>query len=604
MTRPTPDAFHPAPSLQSSGQRQAIRLDGLRAKALDVARSRLLVVGMVFAMAFLVVAGRLIEVTIDGPLEHPRAGHAESGGMIRADILDRNGIVLATSLPTASLYADPEEVLDADEAADALVRVLTGVDRSVLAERLRGQGRFVYIKRHLTPKEQFAVNRLGLPGIAFQADERRVYPQGSLAAHILGFCDVDNTGLAGVERMFGSSLANGHALPLTLDIRIQSIVRAELAAAVKMFRAIGGTGIVLDARTGAVMAMVSLPDFDPNAPGDAPDDTRFNRAAQGVYELGSTFKVLTAAMALDSGVTSLESGYDASRPIRVSRYSIRDFHAQNKWLSVPEILVHSSNIGAAHMALDVGSSLQRKYLGDLGLLTPAAVELPEVGEPLVPKTWRDVNTMTIGFGHGIAVSPLQLTAAFAAVANGGVFRDPTLIQRRAPVSAYLQEASMTSVEPEPGRRVFQPSTSEQVRALMRLVVLRGTGRKADIVGLRLGGKTGTAEKQVGGRYRRDARISSFIGVFPIDAPRYVVMALLDEPKGTKETHNYATGGWVAAPLVGSISARIAPLLGVEPAASDLLEARNSPRTNARKRPVLVSMQQAINDTRGRRVGFE
>ena len=316
-------------------------------------------------------------------------------------------------------------------------------------------------------------------------------------------------------------------------------------------RAIGAAGVVLDVRTGEVLALVSLPDFDPNRPGSSRGDAGFNRASKGVYEMGSTFKLVTAAMALDSGTVTVKDGYDASKPIRVARFTISDYHGKNRWLSIPEIIIYSSNIGAARMALDVGADLQRAYLGRLGLLSPSSVELPEVGQPLTPPVWRDINTMTIGYGHGIAVSPLQLANAVAALVNGGLYRPSTLLR---------QDAGKIA----PGKRVLSEKTSEQMRYLMRQVVRRGTGRKAETAGYAVGGKTGTADKIVAGRYVNGALISSFIGAFPIENPRYVILAMLDEPKGDKRTSNYATGGWVAAPVVRGVVRRLGPLLGLEP----------------------------------------
>jgi cell division protein FtsI (penicillin-binding protein 3) len=405
---------------------------------------------------------------------------------------------------------------------------------------------------------------------------------------VLGLTDVDGRGIAGVEKTFDSELAAGKTLRLSLDVRVQDMLRQEMVAAVREFRAIGAAATVLDVRTGEVLGMISLPDFDPNAPGEDDDDARFNRAAKGVYEMGSTFKLFTVAMALDSGTTTLRGGYDASKPLRVARYTIRDFHAENRWLSVPEILVHSSNIGAAQMALDVGGPAQQRYLGRLGLLTTAAVELPESGKPLTPKPWRDINTMTVGFGHGIAVSPLQLTTAVAAVVNGGLWRPPTVLVRGG--------ESLPA-----GERVFSARTSAQLRGLMRLVVRYGTGRKADVPGYQVGGKTGTAEKLIAGRYRRDARISSFVGAFPIDAPRYVVLAMIDEPKGNKSTLNYATGGWVAAPVVGRLITRIASLYGIAPRVDEELEVKWRPPAPTIKKPLFVAVKEAIADARGRQI---
>ncbi len=572
---------------ESSGlraERAPIRLEGVHARALETARNRILVAAMLLLFAFVAVACRLIALTAFSPPGLREFAARSAWEVSRADIVDRNGVVLATSLPTASLYADPSEVMDLEETVSGLASVFPDLDRQTLTARLGRGGRFVWIRRNLTPDQQYAVNRLGLPGLAFVAEARRVYPQGADAAHLLGFTDIDGHGLAGVERSFDRALAAGETVRLAVDIRLQSIVRQELLATMRRFRAIGAAGLVLDVRTGEVLTMVSLPDFDPNRPAADDPETRFNRVSQGAYEMGSTFKLLTAAMALDSGTTTLNGGYDASHPIRVARFSIRDFKPENRWLSVPEILVHSSNIGAAQMALDVGGALQRKYLDRLGLLMPATVELPEVATPLAPARWRDVNTMTIGFGHGIAVSPVQLASAIAAVVNGGIYQPPTVLR--------------WDGAPPGGERVLSAQTSEQVRALMRLVVLAGTGARADVPGLRVGGKTGTSEKLVGGRYRRDARIASFVGAFPIDAPSYVVFAMIDEPKGIKETHNYATGGWVAAPAIGRIVARIAPILGVAPVVEDesLESVRRQPA--GRQRLLPTAIHDAMAEVRG------
>jgi cell division protein FtsI (penicillin-binding protein 3) len=482
-----------------------IRLEGAHARVLETARNRLLVTGTVFALAFMVIAVRLIDLTVlDQTDDTPLAEGASPDANGRGAIVDRNGVILATSLPTASLYADSHEVMDPQAAADRLMTVLPDFDREGLVEKL-SEGRFVWIRRNLSPNEQYAVNRLGIPGLHFEIEEQRVYPHNHAAAHLLGLTDVDGKGTAGVEKTFDRDLAAGKTLRLSVDIRVQDMLRQEMVAAVREFRAIGGAGVVLDVHTGEVLGMVSLPDFDPNTPGGDIVDVRFNRAAKGVYEMGSTFKLFTVAMALDSGTANLRDGYDASKPLRVARYTIRDYHAENRWLSVPEILVHSSNIGAAQMALDVGGAAQRRYLGKLGLLTKANVELPESGKPLTPSPWRDINTMTVGFGHGIAVSPLQLANAVAAVVNGGVWR---------PATVLLHDGDA----PAAGEQVFSAKTSKQLRGLMRLVVRYGTGKKADVPGYLVGGKTGTAEKLVGGRYRRDARISSFVGAFPSMSP--------------------------------------------------------------------------------------
>jgi len=531
---------------------------------LETGRSRLLITGALFAVAFAVVAGRLIEVglfagTHESRLAEGPGGAAHQPG--RADIVDRNGVLLATSLRTASLFADTRQIRSPEETAARLRTVLPDEDPARLRERLASGRAFIWLRRHLTPRQQFEVNRLGIPGLEFRPEETRLYPAGRLTAHVLGQTDIDNRGIAGIESNFDKVLRRSVTpLRLTLDLRVQHALRAELRQAMRRFSAVGAAGIVMDVRNGEVMALVSLPDFDPNGAGPVDDQARFNRATLGVYEMGSTFKIFTTAMALDSGKVSLRGGYDATDPIRVARFVIRDFHAKRRWLSVPEIFMYSSNIGTVKMALDVGVAEQRVFMERLGLLRPSPVELTEIGMPLVPAKWREVNAMTISFGHGLAVSPIQLAAGVAAIINGGVLYPPTLRKREAG-------------EPLVGVRVISERTSERMRRLMRLVVEKGTGGKAAAPGYLVGGKTGTAEKVVGRRYRTKALMSSFIGAFPMTAPRYLVFAMLDEPTGTAETHNYATGGWVAAPVVGSVISRIGPLLGVRPIDEEAPETR-------------------------------
>jgi cell division protein FtsI (penicillin-binding protein 3) len=552
------------------------RIEGNRKQAIETGRNRLLVTGVVLTLAFTAIAFRLVDLTVFKAGNEPRLARIDPSPQApagRADIVDRNGAILATSLPTASLYADPAKVLNAEESVDKLASVLPELDREELLGRLKTDSRFQWIGRNLTPKQQYEINRLGLPGFAFQRGERRVYPSGRLAAHVLGMTDIDGRGIAGTERYFDQSLRVGNRLAMALDIRIQAMVREELISAVNQFHAVGAAGLVLDAINGEVVAMVSLPDFDPNEPASAVGEPAFNRATKGVYEMGSTFKLFTAAMALDSGTVNLNSGYDASQPIQIARFTIRDYHAKNRWLSVPEIIVYSSNIGAAKMAVDVGTKAQRTYLGRFGLLTPTAIELPEIGAPLTPMPWREINTMTIAYGHGIAVSPLQMVCGVAALVNDGLYVQPTMIKRP-------EDAKIVST------RALTPETSAHMRRLMQLVVTNGTGRKADTAadGYAIGGKTGTAEKLAGRGYGKNAMISSFVGAFPIDAPRYVVLVLVDEPKGNKSTFNYATGGWVAAPVVARVVKRMATLIGIppdrhqEPATDGLLrQARAAPQ---------------------------
>ncbi|NJO55267.1 MAG: penicillin-binding protein 2 [Rhodospirillales bacterium] len=539
--------------------------DVRRFRAVETARNRMLATGLIFAFAFLVIAGRLIDLTMFGPGGGERSAVATQSDVGRGDIVDRNGTVLATSLPTPSVFADPQEIIDVDAAVQGLMTVLPELDRQALRNKLASNGRFVWVQRLITLDEKVKINRLGIPGIGFIRERRRFYPTENDAAHVLGFTDIDGHGIAGVEESFESSLSKGETVALSLDIRIQQLLRTHLDAARREFNAIGGAGIVLDVHTGEVLALVSLPDFNPNAPvTDPEDDARFNRITKGVYEMGSTFKLFTLAMALDSGVTTLRGGYDASRPIRIARYTISDYHGKGRWLSVPEILIHSSNIGSALMGVDVGTSRQKQYLQQFGILSKASIELPEVGSPLIPEPWREINTMTIAFGHGLAATPLQLAAGVSAIVNDGVLRRPTLLRH--------QPDDVVG-----GTRAISEKTSRQMRDLMRLVVQHGTGSKANVPGYDVGGKTGTAEKLVHGQYLRNARIASFVGAFPMSAPRFVVVAMLDEPKGNRRTFNYATGGWVAAPVVAGVVREMAPILGIPPEPTE--EAESASKTS-------------------------
>lgn len=548
--------------------------DGPAREAIEIGRNRLLITGAVLFFAFGCIGLRLVDLSLLQPAEEPRLNHMTQSDRIeteRADILDRNGALLATGLGTASLYAEPQRVIDPDEAARQLASVLPNADAADLARRMKMDRDFIWLHRKLTPRQQWEILRLGIPGLDFQREEARIYPHGNLISHVLGFTDVDNHGLAGIEKTFDERLrSDKDALALSIDVRMQHIMHTALADAMKTYSALGASGIILDIKTGEVLSLVSLPDFDPYRAGGASEDQLRNRSTQDVYELGSAFKIFTAASALDSGVVTMAGGYDATKPIHIARHVIRDYHAKARWLSVPEIFMYSSNIGAAKMAMDVGTEAQQKYLSELGLLTPSPVELPEVGAPITPKIWRLVTTMTVSFGHGIAVSPMQMAAAVAAVLNDGVYIAPTLLKRDG-----------TKAAPE-GRRVFAKNTSHEMRRLMRLVVEQGTGKRADATGYLVGGKTGTAEKQVAGKYVRNKLISSFVGAFPINAPRYVVLAVLDEPKGTKETFNYATGGWVAAPVIKHVVERMGPLVGMRPIDPNAPETRRDLAINGTK----------------------
>ena len=538
---------------------RAVRLEGAAKQVLESSRGRLTLVAGTFAIAFAVVGMRLVDLALSKPaadareFELPRANDATGYAADRADIVDRSGALVATSVPTASLYADPRDIKDAREAASRLKTVLTDIKAEDLETRLAAEGRsFVWIRRNLTPRQQYEINRLGIPGFYFQREDKRIYPHGSLMAHVVGFADIDGKGLGGVEQAIESRLKGGREpVRLSIDLRLQHIVRQELQAAITEFSAIGGGAVIMDARTGEILSMVSLPDFDPNAPGSAPADNRFNRNTLGLYEMGSTFKTFALAMALDAGTATMKSSFDAREPIRISRFTINDDHAQKRWLTTPEVFKHSSNIGAAKMSLEVGAEGQKAFMKKLGMLDPVSLELPELGKPKYPRDWRPINVMTIAFGHGLSVTPIHLATGIAAVVNGGILHSPTLLKR-------------PEGEPAPGRQVLKPSTSENMRRLMRLVVENGTGKRAEAPGYWIGGKTGTAEKVSRGGYKKSARLSSFVAALPIYDPRYVVVVMVDEPKGTKKTHGFATGGWVAAPAVQRIVQRMGPLVGLPP----------------------------------------
>lgn len=526
--------------------------------AVVVARQRMIFMLAAFAFCFFLVFVKLVDATVLSGVDEPRQAEAAGSGMMaagsRADIIDRNGQVLATSLPTVSMFADAVRVIEPERTTEKLREVFPDLETARLLADLKSNKRFVWIKRHLTPQQYAAANKLGLPGVDFQREFRRVYPHGPLFAHALGYIGVDQEGLAGLEKTMDQRLRmDPEPLRLSLDVRLQYILKRELQAGIDSFTAVGGAGMIMDVQTGEIVAMVSLPDFDPHEPGLASDDAKFNRDTLGVYEMGSTFKIFNTAMALDSGKVKLEDRFDTTHNIRIGRFTITDFHPAKHNYNVPEIMMESSNLGSVHMYEQVGVEGQKQFLSSLGLTKQAKLEIPERGEPMVPNPWRDVNGMTISFGHGLAVSPLHLVRGVAAIVNGGLLIDPTLIKRK-PEDLVL------------GERVISEKTSLTMRQLMRLVVTNGTAKGAEAAGYLVGGKTGTADKLQGKGYAKNARLSSFAGAFPMNNPRYVVFVMIDEPKPNAKSYGYATGGWVAAPVVGKIVSQMAPLLGIAPQA--------------------------------------
>ena len=498
-------------------------------------------------------------------------GLARDGGMVvqaasqaRPDVLDRNGEILATDIKTASLFAEPRRVVDPDETTEMLATIFPDLNRDKLRAQLSTDAGFVYIKREITPRQQQAVHKLGLPGVGFRVENKRLYPGGPTASHLLGVVNIDNQGIAGIEKYIDGAFlkdlhlagfATGRGLEpvrLSVDLRVQHVVRDELAQAMERYHAIAAVGIVLDVQTGEVIGMSSLPDYDPNRREEALDKDRMNRATVGVFEMGSTFKGFTTAMALDSGLVSISESFDATQSLSIGKHRISDFHGKGRWLSVPEIFIYSSNIGTARMALKVGAEGQEAFLRKVGLLDTIRTELPEIGAPIVPKgPWSKISSVTISFGHGISVTPLQTAVAGAALLNGGYLVQPTVLPR-------TREEAAAIAQP-----VIRPETSDTMRHLMRLNVLKGSGKRAAVPGYSVGGKTGTAEKVVNGRYSTDKRRNAFLAGFPMDNPRYLVLVLLDEPKPEKPGMG-ATAGLNTAPTVGAIVRRIAPMLGIEP----------------------------------------
>jgi cell division protein FtsI (penicillin-binding protein 3) len=561
--RPLPDIVAQRPQPVINPMALEMEPDGPRKRALEVSHSRVLLGASLFAVVFLVIAARLVAVTLlpDGAeaamVPQPKVKTD------RADIVDRNGVVLATSLTTASLYANPSQVQQPDETAQMLNSVLPDLNIASTAAKLDTDRGFVWLKRNLTPRQQQAVNRLGLPGIYFQAETKRVYPQGNLTAHLVGYTDVDNRGLAGVERSFDDLLQGARPLQLSIDVRVQHILHEELNRAIADFHGIGGAGIILDLKTGEVLSLVSLPDFDPARPGEASDDTRFDRATLGLYEMGSVFKIFNTAIALDSGTTTLADGFDATKPIRIGGHMINDYKGKHRFLTIPEIFTYSSNIGSAKMADLFGAEIQQAYLKKFGLMDKSPIELPDVGEPFYPsqKNWKRINTMTVSYGHGISINAIQLLTGVGAVVNDGMLREPTLLKRE-------------PGEVPDGTRVISAQTSEQLRQLMRLVVQIGTGKKANAPGYLVGGKTGTADKQKGRGYSTNTRLATFVAAFPMNDPRFAILAMVDEPKPNATSHGYATAGWVTAPVIGAVVQRIAPLYGLKPTPDDAPEAQN------------------------------
>ena len=552
-SRPAP----PAPADASpAAATKTLRLQAQGAAAPERQRRRLSVIGLVFAAGFLVTAGRAVEISFSGsgPEAAPRLAEVAAR---RAMLVDRDGEILAATLDFHTVFADPYYVWDAQEVVDQLSTVLPDIDKPRLLRRLQSDTRYVAIADSVSPRTRQAIHMLGLPGVFFQSEPGRVYPKQRAASHVLGYVGADNQGLAGAELAFEAELAEGAApVVLSIDLTAQHRVESVLRRRMVEHQAAGASAVLMRVGTGEIIAMASLPDFDPNVWADAEpagaDATHphFNQASRGVYELGSVFKPLALAAGLESGRVGLDDVFDASQPVRIGGHRIGDYRGENRPLTARETILFSSNIASARMADQITPEVLTEFYRSLRLFEAAPIELSESGAPQLPERWGRIQTMTASYGHGFAVSPLALAAAYGALANGGVYVPPTL----RPVGPGERVA---------GDPVMRPQVAAQILGVMRETVVRSQTGSADIQGLAVAGKTGTAERAVGGGYADDDRFNTFVGVFPFDDPQYVLTVSLDRPRPTEDTHGFATAGWTAMPAAGEIMEQLAGVLNLD-----------------------------------------
>ena len=532
-----------------------VRTAGVRQQILLTAQQRLMMLMLVFMAAFFLISMRLLFFA----LFDTASGHGKDAAAFipaRADIVDRNGVPLARTIDGYSIRVVPSKLLNNRQyLADELVKIFPDTPRAEFLAKLSGP-RPTYIRRRALPDQVAAVNAIGDIGFDFPREKERLYPQLSLAAQVLGFTDAEGHGVTGVEGAFDRQLTDkatrGQPLALSIDARVQGVLESELSNAVTNLEAIGGAGIILDVHTGEVLAMTSLPTYNPNKLIAGDMAARRNAVTYNLYELGSVIKPLSIGAAIDNGVvTSMAKRYDATKPLAIAGFHIRDSHMMGRWLNVPETLIHSSNIVTAQIADQLGKEKMEAMFRSIEFNKRPAIELKERAFPLWPKEWGRLSTMTTSYGHGIAVTPLHLASAYAALVNGGIWRPATIVK-------------LGDKAPPQGRRVFKASTSARMRQLLRLIVSDGTGRQADAPGFRVGGKTGSAEKPGVGGYRRHSLVSTFAAVFPMDNPRYVVIAMIDEPKGNAFSSGQRTAGYTVAPVVKKVVMRAGPMLGVFP----------------------------------------
>lgn len=559
-------------AITADGHAPTIALDGARKVRGNLTQARIRWMILALVLGFGLVGGRLVQL---GLVETDSAIEGQARDVItatRPPILDRNGLEMAVDIRVPSLFAEPRRIIDVQEAVRKLRTVLPDLSADWLRERLTGEQGFVWVQRELSPAIQERVMRLGIPGIDFITESKRFYPGMNEASHILGSTNIDNRGIAGIERhMDGEDiallqdlgLARGNALTpvdLSVDMRVQHVMHEQLVDALQRYSAIAAAGVMLDIHTGEVIALASLPDFDPNQPATALVKDSFNRITAGIFEPGSIFKTVTMAGALDSGAVRITDSFDARFGIRFGRYTIDDFHGKHRILSLPEVYKYSSNIGTIRVMQAMGKDNFRAFLTRIGLDTRVPFELPEMRLPTVPKELSEVGAATASFGHGLSVSPLHMVTAYAAFVNGGNYIAPTLYKRDL-ATAQAQY-----------RRVISPQASDEIRYLMRLNALEGSGSQMNkaALGYRVGGKTGTAEKVVDGRYS-SSKVTNFFGsAFPLDNPRYAMIIMVDEPKA-ENAQQGTTAGWNAGTVTGRIVQRVAPMLGVAPDFAEILD---------------------------------
>ncbi len=529
-------------------------------EAVNVCRNRIMVIIGMFLLIYAVIVCRIFNVCLVNGIQLEReeiSYYRPRNGLIspvhRANITDRNGVIVATNLPTVNLFANPRKVSNAKIVAKKLSEIFEDTSYEDFLIRLTRTSRFVYLKRNISPQQQAKVNALGFPELEFQPSEIRVYPQKELLAHVLGNTDIDNEGIAGLEKSLNDRLSSSTKdLQLTIDLGIQYAIRDELIKAKEKFKAERATAILMDINTSEVIALTSVPDYDLNKRDFKDKDIKFNFATLGVYEAGSVFKVFNTALGLDSGKIKITDSFDATKPLKMGKHRITDYRVPAKWLTVGETLIHSSNIASALMALKVGKDLQIKFLKNLGLFDKIEnLEIYEKGRPLhrSEKYWHDDTVATTAYGYGISVTPMHIITAFSSILNGGIYTPPSLVH---------------NAENRQSRRVISTQTSNDMRRLLRDVIIYGSGKNANIEGYEVAGKTGTANKLVDGRYVKGKNVTSFVAAFPISAPKYALMVIIDSPQPLKETFGFVTSGWNAVPTGGKIITRIAPQLNIRP----------------------------------------